>query len=117
MVSKMQTGLTTRERNILILSAKNIDGKCPSNADIAQLLSISVSIVKAAIHRACIKLGVKSRADLFVMASKKGEINACDLIPPGRFISAITAMGARNVEELAKVLAQKLERKAIQISN
>ncbi|MFC1924729.1 response regulator transcription factor [Chloroflexota bacterium] len=231
----MQTGLTTRERDILILSAKNIDGKCPSNAEIAQLLGLSVSVVKAAIHRACSKLearnryeaivkavlkgeikineihsideiaeihiglydfnmqrrilhllhqwlehgylmpediqivqmnrrrgnllteterdvvtllaygytnneiagrlyissatvraylyracnklGVNSRADLFVVASKKGEINACDFIPPGKFISAITAMGARNVEELAKLLDRKLEREAIATSN
>lgn len=99
--------LTEAERDVVILLGHGF-----TNNEIADRLCISTAAVKTFLYRACSKLGVNSRADLFVLAIKKGEIAAFDLAPPDKLIPVIAAMGAVNVVEIVKLLNQKLEQTA-----
>lgn len=100
--------LTKSEREVVLFIGWGL-----SNSDIADRLCISTSAVRTFIYRACVKLGVNRRSDLFWLARKKGEIDAFDLIPPNKLIGVLKTMGATKVKEVARLLEQKLEQNAV----
>jgi DNA-binding NarL/FixJ family response regulator len=66
--------LTEREREIMALVAKGL-----SNAQIAELLTISPATAKTHVSRAMVKLGARDRAQLVVLAYQSGLVLAGQL--------------------------------------
>jgi DNA-binding NarL/FixJ family response regulator len=65
------TGVTGREREILVLIARGL-----SNADIATHLTVSLATVKSHVGRLLTKLNARDRAQLVVVAYETGTVTA-----------------------------------------
>jgi DNA-binding NarL/FixJ family response regulator len=72
------TGLTDREREILVLVAHGL-----SNDDIAERLYVSPLTVKTHANRAMTKLDVRDRAQLVVLAYQRGLVRPGEQLPTG----------------------------------
>jgi DNA-binding NarL/FixJ family response regulator len=70
------TGLTDREREILVLVAHGL-----SNDDIAERLYVSPLTAKTHVNRAMTKLGVRDRAQLVVLAYRTGLVLPGEQLP------------------------------------
>jgi DNA-binding NarL/FixJ family response regulator len=70
------TGLTDREREILVLVAHGL-----SNDDIAERLYVSPLTAKTHVNRAMTKLGVRDRAQLVVLAYRTGLVRPGEQLP------------------------------------
>jgi len=70
------TGLTDREREILVLVAHGL-----SNDDIAERLFVSPLTVKTHVNRAMTKLNVRDRAQLVVLAYRSGLVRPGEQLP------------------------------------
>ncbi|MFI7540526.1 response regulator [Actinoplanes sp. NPDC049599] len=70
------TGLTEREREILVLVAHGL-----SNDDIAERLHVSPLTVKTHVNRAMTKLAVRDRAQLVVLAYRTGLVRPGEQLP------------------------------------
>jgi DNA-binding NarL/FixJ family response regulator len=70
------TGVTEREREILVLIARGL-----SNTDIATHLTVSLSTVKSHVGRLLTKLNARDRAQLVVVAYETGLVTATPTDP------------------------------------
>jgi DNA-binding NarL/FixJ family response regulator len=70
------TGLTEREREILVLVAHGL-----SNDDIAERLYVSPLTAKTHVNRAMTKLNVRDRAQLVVLAYRSGLVRPGEQLP------------------------------------
>ena len=70
------SGLTDREREILVLVAHGL-----SNDDIAERLFVSPLTVKTHVNRAMTKLNVRDRAQLVVLAYRSGLVRPGEQLP------------------------------------
>ncbi|MER8155914.1 response regulator transcription factor [Streptomyces sp. NPDC094472] len=68
--------LTGREREVMGLAA---EGR--SNAEIAEILTLSPLTVRTHVHRAMMKLGARDRAQLVVIAYQTGLVQAAPPVP------------------------------------
>lgn len=101
-----RTVLTQRERDVLILSAKHPGDTHVSNADLARRLGLSVSSVKAAIHRACVKLGAHNRRAAVMIAVQRGEIRYDELLPPDELAETLASLGPAGLRRIARLVRQ-----------
>lgn len=103
------TVLTRRERDILILGAEYLGYKHLSNAEIAQRLGVSVSSVKATIHRACVKLKARNRSEAVVLALKRGEISLSDLYSLEEIAERFRSLDPGMLRRIAYLVSQGLK--------
>jgi DNA-binding NarL/FixJ family response regulator len=76
MFHRTLTGVTEREREILILIARGL-----SNTDIAAHLTLSLATVKSHVGRLLTKLNARDRAQLVVVAYETGVVTATPIDP------------------------------------
>ena len=85
------TVLTREERDVLILAA--LRGHHLNNAEIAQLLGVSLSRVKKLLYRACLKLEAHNTIEAVTSAIKRGEINLNELYTPEEIAEMYSSFG------------------------
>jgi len=100
-VRRQNTGLTKRERDVLILACRGL-----TNQEIADRLYLSIGAVRNFLNRACTKMGARKRADAVVLALKQGEIGVGDITSLHEVVQGLAPLGPEWVEKLAQLLDQ-----------
>ncbi len=95
--------LTNRERDILILVGKGL-----TNAEIAQELGISTRTVKSTLHRVCVKMGVRNRAQAIMLALKHKAIDIQEVLPIEGLAEMYIALGPETIGKIAQNLKKAL---------
>lgn len=101
-LSEPHRALTYRERDILTLAARGL-----SSQRIADELGISSCTVKCTLHRACTKLGARSRLEAVYMAVARGYIALDEIISVDELTVIFTSMGSQMLREVARRLKQR----------
>jgi prevent-host-death family protein len=94
--------LTSRQRDVLILVGRGL-----TTEEIADSLCISISTVRAHLHRASKALGANSRTDAFTLALRRGEIAIVELYSLNEVVQRLAPLGAEAIEKMAQLLEQK----------
>lgn len=95
--------LTDRQRDVLVLV-----GRGCTTQEIADSLCVSISTVRAHLHRACQRLGASNRADALTLALRRREIAIGELFPLDEVVQGLAPLGAETIEKMAQLLEQKL---------
>ncbi len=103
------TILTEHQRRILILCAQHPGDAHLSNTEIAHRLGLSVNAVKAAIHRACVSLGARTRHEAVVLAVRSGEIPIEELLPLDELAKMHSSLGPDGLRTMARLVRQGKE--------
>lgn len=103
--------LTKRERDTLILSAipNRVEHRHPSNTEIAQRLGVSVSSVKATMHRICVKLGAHGRHEAILIALKLGEIRLNEIYTLDEIANRFGSLDPDMLRRIAHLVRQGLD--------
>jgi len=94
--------LTNRERDVVILVGYGF-----TNKEIADKLFMSIGSVRIFLNRAYSKLGARKRADVFILALKRGEINIGEFCSFKETIPYLAPLGSDTLKKIAQLLEQK----------
>lgn len=92
--------LTRRERSILALVARGL-----TNQEIADALHLSMLTVKCILHRACVKLKVRTRNQAVLCALRQGAIGIQDIYSLGELAELLDSLAP----ELIVRVSQRVE--------
>lgn len=98
------TVLTQREREVLALVGRGL-----TNQEIAEQLFTSTSTVKLCLHRACLKMNARNRAQAVILAMKRGLLGAHELYSLEELAELLAALGPEAIETVAGLLKGRLE--------
>lgn len=104
----LDTALTQRERDVLILVARGF-----TNKEIADYLCTSTSAVKVFLHQACVKLGARNRAQAVILAMRQGAIQTEDVYSLEELADFLASLGPEAIQTIAHLVEQKLEQKRL----
>jgi DNA-binding CsgD family transcriptional regulator len=98
------TVLTHREREVLALVGRGL-----TNQEIAEKLFTSTSTVKLCLHRACVKMKARNRAQAVILAMKQGLLGVHELYSLDELADLLATLGPEVIEKVAQLLKQKQE--------
>ncbi len=101
---KQEAALTQREREVLALVGRGL-----TNQEIAEQLFTSTSTVKLCLHRACVKMKARNRAQAVILAMKRGLLGAHELYSLEELAELLAALGPEAIETVAGLLKGRLE--------
>jgi len=104
-----RTVLTQQEREVLVLSSRHPGDAHLSNAELARRLGLSVNAVKAALHRACVKLQARNRREAVMIAVQQGEIRYDELFPFDVLAETLAYLGPAGLRRIARLVRQAEE--------
>ena len=93
--------LTKEERDVLLLAHAHPNCQHLQNAEIGQLMGISVSKVKRLIHQACTKLKANNRYDALISAVRQGEISINELFTLDELAELLSSLYPDGVRRIA----------------
>jgi DNA-binding CsgD family transcriptional regulator len=96
--------LTQREREVLALVGRGL-----TNQEIAEHLFTSTSTVKLCLHRACVKMKARNRAQAVILAMKRGLLGAQELYSLEELAELLAALGPEAIETVAALLKGRVE--------
>ncbi len=96
--------LTQRERQVLALVGRGL-----TNQEIAEQLFTSTSTVKLCLHRACVKMKARNRAQAVIFAMKRGLLGAQELYSLDELADLLASLGPEAIETVVQLLKRKLE--------
>ena len=102
------TLLTESEQDVLRLVGRGF-----SNREIGDKLFMTTSTVRTYIHRACSKLGARSRLDAVILALKRGDIVISEVLSLKELLEHLALLDAESLEEIALLRSQKLEQEPL----
>ncbi len=98
------TALTQREREVLALVGRGL-----TNQEIAEQLFASTSTVKLCLHRACVKMKARNRAQAVILAMKRGLLGVHEVYSLEELAELLAALGPEAIETMAQLLKGKLK--------
>ena len=101
---KQEAALTQREREVLALVGRGL-----TNQEIAEQLFTSTSTVKLCLHRACVKMKARNRAQAVILAMKRGLLGAHELYSLEELAELLAALGPEAIETVAGLLKGRIE--------
>jgi len=104
MREQQDTVLTQREREMFVLVGRGL-----TNQEIAQHLFTSTSTVKLCLHRACVKLKARNRAQAVLLAMKRGLLNTQEVYSLDELADLLASLGPEALEMVIQRLKWKLE--------
>jgi len=100
---KHDAALTQREREVLALVGRGL-----TNQEIAERLFTSRSTVKLCLHRACVKMKARNRAQAVILAMKRGLLGAQELYSLEELAELLAALGPEAIETVAALLKRRV---------
>lgn len=100
----MDGPLTEREKEILIQVGRGL-----TNSEIAAGLFLSLSTVKGCLHSACIKIGVRNRAQAAITAMRCGLLDCREVYSVDELGDLIVLLGPDATRRIYALLKAKLE--------
>jgi len=95
--------LTQREREVLALVGRGL-----TNQEIAEQLFTSTSTVKLCLHRACVKMKARNRAQAVILAMKRGLLGAQELYSLEELAELLAALGPEAIETVTTLLKERV---------
>ncbi|MBM3156163.1 MAG: response regulator transcription factor [Chloroflexi bacterium] len=102
MARQQDTILTPREREVVSLVGRGL-----TNQEIGRQLCITTSAVKISLHQASTKLKARNRAQLVILALKKGAVDLRELYSLEEVADLLASLGPEATETIAQLMKQK----------
>ena len=105
MIEQQKNVLTTREKQVLAMSARGL-----STADMAEELITEISTIKTFLHQACVKLNARNRGHATYIALKQGLLKDQLTYSPEEIVDMFAPLGPDVFEEVAQLLRERESR-------
>lgn len=102
MARLLNTILTPREREVVSLVGRGL-----TNQEIGRQLCITTSAVKISLHQACVKLKARNRAQLVILALKKGAVDPRELYSIEELTDLLAYLGPEAMETITQLIKQR----------
>jgi DNA-binding CsgD family transcriptional regulator len=96
------TILTPREREVVSLVGRGL-----TNQEIGRQLCITTSAVKISLHQASTKLKARNRAQLVILALKKGAVDPRELYSVEELADLLASLDPEAMETIAQLMKQR----------
>lgn len=102
MARLLNTILTPREREVVSLVGRGL-----TNQEIGRQLCITTSAVKISLHQASTKLKARNRAQLVILALKKGAVDPRELYSIEELTDLLAYLGPEAMETITQLIKQR----------
>ncbi|MBE0481116.1 MAG: helix-turn-helix transcriptional regulator [Dehalococcoidia bacterium] len=103
MVTTRDNVLTKRERDILALVGRGM-----TNQEIGDQLYISARTVKCTLHRACVKMGVRTRDQAVIRALRRRAIDIRDIFSLDELAELLSSLSPELITKVAQRVEQNI---------